>query len=79
MNDVLGLLPHGKKEVKMEHKDRLYVINEMAELRNCTSSIFFECRKKRDFFMWVSKCPNGPSVKFHVQNGMLHIPTDWFT
>ena len=30
--------------------------------------MFFECRKRTDCFMWLSKCPEGPSVKFHVEN-----------
>ena len=32
---------------------------------NC---IFFEARKRKDLYMWVSKAPNGPSAKFQVQN-----------
>jgi ribosome biogenesis protein BRX1 len=31
--------------------------------------LFFEVRKKKDLYIWMSKAPSGPSVKFHVQNG----------
>lgn len=53
----------------MDAKDRLSTINEIAEIKSCNSTLFFECRKKADLFLWMSKTPNGPSVKFHVLNG----------
>ena len=68
MNDLRLLLPHSKKEVKMDRKDKLYLVNEIAELKSCSSVIFFEARKAKDLYLWVSRIPNGPSVKFHVQN-----------
>ena len=30
-----------------------------------------QARKKKDFYMWLSRCPDGPSVKFHILNGAL--------
>ncbi|GME90766.1 unnamed protein product [Ambrosiozyma monospora] len=30
--------------------------------------MYFECRKHQDLYLWLSKPPNGPTVKFHVQN-----------
>eukprot|EP00698_Gefionella_okellyi_P017085 TRINITY_DN4950_c0_g1_i1.p1 TRINITY_DN4950_c0_g1~~TRINITY_DN4950_c0_g1_i1.p1 ORF type:complete len:381 (-),score=58.80 TRINITY_DN4950_c0_g1_i1:18-1109(-) len=68
LNDLVALLPHSKKESKMEHKDRLWNLNEVCELRNCNSCLFLDCRKKKDLYMWLSKSPAGPSVKFLVQN-----------
>lgn len=28
-----------------------------------------QCRKGKDLYLWMSKCPNGPSVKFLVNAG----------
>lgn len=30
--------------------------------------MYFEARKKRDLYMWLSATPSGPSVRFHVVN-----------
>lgn len=30
--------------------------------------MFFEVRKRMDLYLWMSKTPDGPSVKFHVAN-----------
>eukprot|EP00188_Purpureofilum_apyrenoidigerum_P005950 Plantae.Rhodophyta-Purpureofilum_apyrenoidigerum.ctg8402.p1 GENE.Plantae.Rhodophyta-Purpureofilum_apyrenoidigerum.ctg8402~~Plantae.Rhodophyta-Purpureofilum_apyrenoidigerum.ctg8402.p1 ORF type:complete len:289 (-),score=55.47 Plantae.Rhodophyta-Purpureofilum_apyrenoidigerum.ctg8402:300-1166(-) len=68
LDDLRQLLPHGKKESKMDTKERLSVANEICELRNCNWCILFECRKRQDLYIWMSKVPNGPSVKFHVTN-----------
>lgn len=29
----------------------------------------FQCRKGKDLYLWMAKCPNGPSVKFLVNAG----------
>ncbi|ORX61427.1 Brix-domain-containing protein [Hesseltinella vesiculosa] len=68
MMDLEGLLPHAKKDAKLDTKSDLYLLNELAELNNCNNAIFFEVRKRQDLYLWMSKTPNGPSVKFHVQN-----------
>lgn len=31
--------------------------------------VFFEARKKKDLYLWMSKAPDGPSVKFLATNG----------
>ena len=36
--------------------------------QNCTLAIFFEVRKRKDLYIWMSKVPGGPSVKFYVTN-----------
>ena len=46
MSDLCEVLPHIKKEVKLDTKDNRDVINEVAELKGCTSTIFFEVRAK---------------------------------
>jgi len=71
MNDIIDLLPHSKKDNKLDTKD-LWVLNEVCELKNCNNCIFFECKKKRDLYLWVAKVPTGPSIKFLVLNGTLH-------
>ena len=66
--DFRLLLPHSKKENKHDTKKNLYEINDLCEMKNCNNCIFFEARKSKDLYMWVTKSPNGPSAKFHVTN-----------
>ncbi|CAG8447698.1 5208_t:CDS:2 [Scutellospora calospora] len=68
LNDLDALLPHFKKDSKLDQKSKLGIINELADLNNCNNCVFFEVRKGQDLYMWTSKTPNGPSIKFHVQN-----------
>lgn len=68
ISDLLALLPHARKEPKFDSKKNLYQLNEVAELYNCNNIFFFECRKHQDLYLWVSKPPNGPTMKFHIQN-----------
>ncbi|KAH8681102.1 Brix domain-containing protein [Xylariales sp. PMI_506] len=70
LNDLASLLPHGRKESKFDSKKstKLYQLNELAELYNCNNILFFEARKHQDLYVWLSKPPNGPTVKMHLQN-----------
>lgn len=68
MEDMLKLLPHAKKESKLDGKDRLEVATEVAELRNCDTILLFESRKRQDLYLWMSKSPFGPSLKMYVAN-----------
>ncbi|KAI9661388.1 MAG: Ribosome biogenesis protein brx1 [Alyxoria varia] len=69
LNDLNALLPHSRKEAKLDTKSRLYQLNELAELYNCNNVLFFEARKGgKDLYAWMSKAPNGPTVKMHLQN-----------
>ncbi|KAH6620943.1 Brix domain-containing protein [Chaetomium sp. MPI-SDFR-AT-0129] len=68
LNDLASMLPHGRKDVKFDSKSKLYQLNELAELYNCNNVLFFEARKGKDLYMWFSKVPNGPTIKFHAQN-----------
>lgn len=68
MDDVRALLPHHKKEVKHDCKKRLGEINELCDIKGANNCVFFEARGHQDLYMWVSKVPNGPCVKFHVNN-----------
>ncbi|KAJ2849082.1 Ribosome biogenesis protein brx1 [Coemansia brasiliensis] len=68
MNDLEALLPHTKKEAKVEAKQDMDLLNELAEIQGCNNVFYFEARKHQDLFLWISRAPSGPSVKFHVQN-----------
>ncbi|XP_015779081.1 PREDICTED: ribosome biogenesis protein BRX1 homolog, partial [Acropora digitifera] len=68
MLDIRTLLPHSKSEPKLDRKEKLFVINELCDLKNCNKSIFFEMRKGKDLYMWFACTPHGPSAKFLVEN-----------
>ncbi|KAL5121743.1 Ribosome biogenesis protein brx1 [Pleosporales sp. CAS-2024a] len=68
LQDLYSLMPHSRKEAKLDTKTKLYQLNELAELYNCNNVLFFEARKAKDLYCWMSKPPNGPTVKMHLQN-----------
>ncbi|TFK30101.1 ribosome biogenesis protein BRX1 [Coprinopsis marcescibilis] len=68
MNDLEALLPHVKKDSKLDSKNQLHLLPELADLNNCNNTLYFEARRHEDLYMWATKTPNGPSVKMHVQN-----------
>eukprot|EP01065_Artemidia_motanka_P051418 TRINITY_DN9072_c0_g1_i1.p1 TRINITY_DN9072_c0_g1~~TRINITY_DN9072_c0_g1_i1.p1 ORF type:complete len:346 (+),score=141.87 TRINITY_DN9072_c0_g1_i1:71-1039(+) len=67
--DLRTLLPHHKAESKLDEKKELAdTIPELCALRGCNSTIFFENRKRKDLYMWISQVPEGPTAKFLVSN-----------
>ncbi|GJC82273.1 ribosome biogenesis protein BRX1 [Colletotrichum liriopes] len=84
MNDLATLMPHGKLDSKVslaprapvylhelaafDDKHNLSALNELAEMMNCNGIMYFEARKAKDLYMWIANCPNGPAIKFHLQN-----------
>ncbi|WFD36468.1 Ribosome biogenesis protein brx1 [Malassezia cuniculi] len=68
VNDLEALLPHSKKDSKLDSKSDLTTLNELAELNNCNNCLYFEARRHEDLYLWMSKTPNGPSAKLQVQN-----------
>ncbi|KAF8629998.1 hypothetical protein AX15_003169 [Amanita polypyramis BW_CC] len=68
MNDLEALLPHVKKDSKLDSKNHLHLLPELADLNNCNNTLFFEARRHEDLYLWAAKTPNGPSIKMHVQN-----------
>ncbi|CAC01521.1 Ribosome biogenesis protein brx1 [Schizosaccharomyces pombe] len=68
LNDLVSMMPHSKKDSKLDSKDRLYQLNELAELYNCNNIFFFESRRREDLYLHIARAPNGPTVKFHVEN-----------
>ncbi|KAI4240683.1 MAG: hypothetical protein LQ352_007581 [Teloschistes flavicans] len=71
LNDLYAFLPHSRKDAKLDTKTKLYQLNELADLYNCNNVLFFEARKGKDLYIWMSKAPNGPTVKCHMQNRMF--------
>jgi len=67
MKDVRELLPHSRKDVKFDTR-LMNQINEVCDMKGCNNCLFFDSRKRNDLYLWISKTPNGPSVKFHVTN-----------
>lgn len=41
---------------------------QISEMRNCNQAIYFEARKKKDLYLWLSTVPRGPCAKFLVHN-----------
>lgn len=68
IGDLANMLPHARKDAKFDSKSKLYQLCELAELHNCNNVLFFEARKGKDLYLWLSRVPNGPTIKFHCQN-----------
>ncbi|EPY49553.1 ribosome biogenesis protein Brx1 [Schizosaccharomyces cryophilus OY26] len=68
LTDLINMMPHSKKDSKFESKDRLYELNELADLYNCNNIYFFESRRREDLYLHIARAPNGPTVKFHIEN-----------
>ncbi|KAK1227606.1 Ribosome biogenesis protein brx1 [Marasmius sp. AFHP31] len=68
MSDIESLLPHVKKDSKLDSKSQLHLLPELADLNNCNNTLYFEARRHEDLYLWAAKMPNGPSIKMHVQN-----------
>jgi len=68
LEDLRKLIPHHKKDVKLDCKGDLQVVNEIAEVKSCNNCLFLEARKRQDLYLWLSKTPLGPSIKFNVLN-----------
>ncbi|GAB0100778.1 Ribosome biogenesis protein BRX1 homolog [Sergentomyia squamirostris] len=68
MRDIKMLMPHHREESKMERSKTLTVINEMCTMKHCNKVLLFEGRRKMDLYLWMANVPEGPSVKFLVEN-----------
>ena len=68
MLDIINLLPHHKKEAKIEKKDIPSQIQELCYIHSCTNFLYFETRKNADLYLWIGRFPSGPSIKFLVEN-----------
>ena len=45
--DIKTMMPHGKANSKMQKKESLFAVNEIAEMKNCSKCLLFEGRKKK--------------------------------
>eukprot|EP00092_Neocalanus_flemingeri_P031816 GFUD01034563.1.p1 GENE.GFUD01034563.1~~GFUD01034563.1.p1 ORF type:complete len:326 (-),score=101.57 GFUD01034563.1:53-1030(-) len=68
MDDIFQMMPHAKSDSKMQKKESLFAVNEIAEMKNCSRCLLIEGRRKRDVFLWAATVARGPSVKFEVEN-----------
>jgi len=68
MNDLRSVMPHAKSDTKLERKERYSSLVESCEMRNSQLCMFFEMRKRKDSYMWISRMPDGPSAKFLIEN-----------
>jgi ribosome biogenesis protein BRX1 len=67
MKDIIELLPHAKKECKIEKNVAKDELTEVCSNHNCSNCLYFEHRK-REFILWLFKNPDGPSIKFQINN-----------
>jgi len=68
LEDMKKLIPHHKKDNKLDDKGDVQVVNEIADMKSCNQIMYLETRKHQDLYMYLGKAPSGPSVKFHVVN-----------
>lgn len=68
LEDLKKLIPHHKKDNKLDTKNDMQIVNEVAEMKSCNQVLYLETRKHQDLYMHLAKSPRGPSVKFHVVN-----------
>merc|ERR1711939_837350 len=66
--DLYSILPHSKMDAKLDTKHQLGLLNELADLSNCSSALFFEARRHADLYLWAALTPNGPSIRFQLLN-----------
>ncbi|XHF98356.1 hypothetical protein AWENTII_001910 [Aspergillus wentii] len=71
--DLASLLPHTHKETKLDTKKKTagynLMLNSLADLHSCNVIFFLEARKRgQDLYLWLARPPNGPTLKFHVNN-----------
>ena len=50
MDDLFRMMPHAKSDSKMQKKESLFAVNEIAEMKNCSRVLLVEGRRqmKRD-------------------------------
>ena len=72
LSDLHSLLPHTYKDTKLDTKSSNNynsTLNAIADLHACNYIFFLEARKHgQDLYLWLARPPNGPTVKFSVNN-----------
>lgn len=67
LKDLIRLLPHCKKESKIDRKNHFSALHDLAEMHSCNNIIYLESRRKIAY-LWIVHYPSGPSIKFLLQN-----------
>jgi len=67
VNDIMSLLPHAKKECKIEKNTAREELNDICFNHSCKNALYFEHRR-RELVMWLFRSPDGPCAKFQVRN-----------
>lgn len=67
INDLISLLPHAKKECKIEKNVAKDELSEVCFNHNCKNGLYFEHRKK-EFVLWMFRAQDGPCAKFQIRN-----------
>ena len=73
VNDVISLLPHSKKECKIEKNVAKDELSEICYNHSCKNGLYFEHRK-RELVLWMFRTPEGPCAKFQVRT--IHTLTE---
>lgn len=67
MQDIISLLPHSKKEAKIEKNVAKTELNEICFNHSCKNGLYFEHRR-RELVLWMFRAGEGPCAKFQVRN-----------
>ena len=67
MKNLSVLLPHSKKDSKLEKDEIKEQLLELCETRDCKNVLFFETRGKQ-LYLWLCRYPDGPSIYYQVNN-----------
>lgn len=67
VSELLRLLPGSQKEVKIDRIKHPGIIQELAEKNACNQVLYLETKGKVSV-LWAGKYPDGPSIKFLLQN-----------
>ncbi|KAL6967853.1 hypothetical protein U1Q18_033663 [Sarracenia purpurea var. burkii] len=60
-----------KDKIEVKESDSKAFRNKEKVLVTCSRRISY--RKGKDLYLWMAKCPNGPSVKFLVNAGFVTV------
>ncbi|KAA6324414.1 MAG: putative ribosome biogenesis protein brx1 [Streblomastix strix] len=67
MRDIQKLIPAHRTEPKLDDKNSITAINEILQLRSCSSCAYFEVRRHKDLYLWIGVA-NGPTAKFQTSS-----------
>jgi ribosome biogenesis protein BRX1 len=66
MTDLSKLLPHHKRETKIEKNQGVRTqLESSCEMKDCENILYFEQRGQR-MYLYMGKSPSGPTIKFQL-------------